>query len=166
MAVGVEVGSLYGHITSKEELLYDLISTASDQLLERLQAVLNPDDPPIQRLRALVEEMTRHHATHRAQSLIGAVEMRELLPHHHRKVLKQRDRVDSLFKELVADCVDTGYFAPSVNVSVTAYLLIGVSTSVAGWFDAEGPLTPDDIATMASEFALPEREAAPGAVEQ
>jgi TetR/AcrR family transcriptional regulator, cholesterol catabolism regulator len=156
MAVGVEVGSLYGHITSKEELLYDLISTASDQLLERLQAALDPDDPPIERLRALVEEMTRHHATHRAQSLIGAVEMRELLPQHRRKVLKQRDRVESLFKDLVAECVDTGYFSPDVNVTVTAYLLIGVCTSVAGWFDPKGPLTPDEIATMASEFALPE----------
>jgi AcrR family transcriptional regulator len=157
MAVGVEVGSLYGHITSKEELLYDLIRTASDQLLEQLQAVLDPGARPIERLRAVVEEMTRHHAIHRAQSLIGAVEMRELLPHHHRKVLKQRERVEALFKELVTECAKTGYFPPDVNVTVTAYFLIGVSTSVAGWFDPEGPLTPDDIAKMASQFGLPDR---------
>jgi AcrR family transcriptional regulator len=162
LAVGVEVGSLYGHITSKEELLYDLIRTASDQLLERLQGVVDPAASPIERLRAVVEEMTRHHAIHRAQSLIGAVEMRELLPHHHRRVLKQREQVESLFKELVTECVKAGYFAPDVNVTVTAYFLIGVSTSVAGWFDPEGPLTPDDIAVMASQFALPERPSAIG----
>jgi AcrR family transcriptional regulator len=162
MAVGVEVGSLYGHIASKEELLYDLIRSASDQLLEQLKNVVDTDDPPLERLRAAVEEMTRHHAEHREQSLIGSVELRELLPHHHRRVLKQREQVESLFKDLVTDCVKIGYFSDDANITVTAYFLIGVSTSVAGWYNPDGPLTPDDIAMMASEFALPDRRPARG----
>jgi AcrR family transcriptional regulator len=153
-------GTSLRHIAMAVGIEVDLIRTASDQLLEQLEAVVDPDESAVERLRAVVEELARHHAVHRAQSLIGAVEMRELLPHHRRSALKQRARVEGLFKDLVAECVQTGYFPPDANVTVTANLLIGVSTSVAGWFDPAGALTPNGVAAMASRLVLPDRQAA------
>ena len=36
--VGIQAGSLYNHITTKQELLFDLIKTHMDELLERTRS--------------------------------------------------------------------------------------------------------------------------------
>lgn len=154
--VGLEVGSLYRHFSSKEELLYNIIKTASDDFYTQLtDAVARAENDPVMRLRALVEETARYHAVHRAQSFVGSVEVRELTRLHYKHVMKQRNMTESLYKSVVSECVATGYFPEDTNVTVTANFVIGVGTSIASWFDPGGPLSPEEIATRAADFAVP-----------
>jgi AcrR family transcriptional regulator len=154
--VGLEVGSLYRHFPSKEDLLYNIIRTASDDFYARLtEAVARAGEDPVSRLRGLVEETARYHAVHRAQSFVGSVEIRELTRLHYKHVIKQRNMVESLYKSLLAECVQAGYFPAGTNVSITANFLISVGTSVAAWFDPSGALTPEEVARMAADFAVP-----------
>jgi TetR/AcrR family transcriptional regulator, cholesterol catabolism regulator len=158
--VGIEVGSLYRHFTSKEELLYNIIRKASDDFYARLtEAVARADDRPIARLRAVTEETARYHAVHRAQSFVGSSEVRELAPLHFKHVIKQRNMVEALYKSLVEECVGVGYYPKGTNVSITSNFVISVATSVAVWFDPSGPLTPERVARMAADFAVPEEPA-------
>lgn len=154
--VGLEVGSLYRHFSSKEELLYNIVRTASDEFYALLiEAVAKAGDDPVQRLHALVEETARYHAVHRAQSFVGTSEIRELTRPHYKHVIRQRTLVDSLYKALVAECIASGYYPRDLNISITASFLVSVGTGVAAWFNPSGRLTPEEVATMAADFAVP-----------
>jgi AcrR family transcriptional regulator len=154
--VGLEVGSLYRHFPSKEDLLYNIIRTASDDFYARLtEAVARADADPVSRLRALIEETARYHALHRAQSFVGSVEIRELTRLHYKHVIKQRNMVESLYKSLIAECVQIGYFPAGTNISITANFLVSIGTNVASWYDPSGALTPEEVARMAADFGVP-----------
>jgi AcrR family transcriptional regulator len=154
--VGVEVGSLYRHFASKEELLFSVIRGASDDFYASLTATLaKADEHPVARLRALTEETARYHALHGAQSLVGSFEVRELTRAHFKHVIGQRHLVEGLYKKLVEECIDEGYFPADTNPSVMANFVISTATSIATWYDPSGALGPDQIAAMAADFAVP-----------
>src|SRR4051812_45395283 len=44
--VGIQAGSLYNHITTKQDLLFDLIKVHMDELLERLDQALDGISDP------------------------------------------------------------------------------------------------------------------------
>lgn len=154
--VGIEVGSLYRHFSSKEELLFTLIHTATEAFLERLLDAMNSaGDDAVRRLHALVEETARTHAADRDQSLLGMLELRELTPEHYASALAQRDRAEELFKSSVVACREVGYYPGDVDVSVTAQFLASAGSSIAVWYREGGRLSPERIATMAADFAVP-----------
>lgn len=162
--VGIEVGSLYRHFASKEELLFNIVKSAGEDFYNSLvAAVSRADDDPVSRLRALVAETARYHAVHRAQSFVGTIEIRELSQLHHKQVIKQRNQVEELFKSLLIECIEVGYYPADLHVTITANFLLAVGTNVANWFDASGPLTEDQVAQLASDFAVPVRSVRPGA---
>lgn len=155
--VGIEVGSLYRHFTSKEELLYNIIRKASEDFYAQLiEAAARADDDPVARLRAVVQETARYHAEHREQSFVGGVEVRQLNELHYKHVIRQRNMVERLYKTLIEECLPVGYFPADTNISITANFALSVATSVAVWFDAAGPLSADQIGQMAADFVAPD----------
>jgi AcrR family transcriptional regulator len=155
--VGVEVGSLYRHFASKEELLFNVVKQASDEFYQTLTETLaNAPARPVARLRALTEETARYHAVHGAQSFVGTAEVRELTRLHHKHVMKQRSLVDSLFKSVVEECIAAGYFPADTNPSVASNFVISVATGVALWYNPAGPIKPDQVAALVADFAVPD----------
>src|SRR3954464_10947701 len=52
--VGIQAGSLYNHISTKQVLLFDLIKTHMEELLERLDAALDGTAPPVEQLKSFI----------------------------------------------------------------------------------------------------------------
>ncbi len=50
--VGIQVGSLYNHLTSKESLLYSIMSTIMEDLLREFDARLARTNDSVERLRS------------------------------------------------------------------------------------------------------------------
>jgi AcrR family transcriptional regulator len=155
--VGIEVGSLYRHFTSKEELLFNIIRKASEEFYAQLiEAAARAEDRPVARLRAVVEATARYHAEHREQSFVGGVELRQLNELHYKHVINQRNMVERLYKTLIEECVQVGYFPRGTNVSITSNFVLSVATSASVWFDPAGPLSVEQVGRMAADFALPD----------
>jgi AcrR family transcriptional regulator len=155
--VGVEVGSLYRHFASKEELLFSVVKQASEEFYQTLTVTLaGAPARPVARLRALTEETARYHAVHGAQSFVGTAEVRELTRLHYKHVMKLRALVDMLFKSVVEECIGAGYFAADTNPSVASNFVISVATGVALWYNPAGPIKPDQVAALAADFAVPD----------
>src|ERR1700758_1110271 len=52
--VGIQPGSLYNHISTKQELLFELVQEHIKELLRQLDLALKGKDQPVARLRAFV----------------------------------------------------------------------------------------------------------------
>ena len=154
--VGIEVASLYNHIDSKEELLFRIIETTSNEMLDELRKAIEaaPPGDPRQRLVQATAKNITYHACHPRNSFIGNVELRSLKPEHYAEAIRWRHDVEEIFVALVQECVQAGFLPADAQPKVIAFHLLALGTTVPAWFDESGPLTPDDIAASATELVL------------
>jgi AcrR family transcriptional regulator len=151
--VGIQVGSLYNHLTSKESLLYSIMSTIMEDLLREFDARVEPIGDSLERLRAGIEVHVFFHTARAREVFIGNSELRSLTPAHRRKVVKLRDAYERRFVEMIEKGVADGSFeAPDPKLAAWAILAIGTSTST--WYRPEGRLQLDDIAGLYTDLVL------------
>src|SRR3979411_79789 len=86
--VGIQVGSLYNHITSKGDLLFDIMETVMLDLIEEQRQVAQTSDV-VERVQQLVYHHIRFHGRRAEETFIGNSELRSLRP-------SQRIRIVSL----------------------------------------------------------------------
>jgi AcrR family transcriptional regulator len=159
--VGIEVGSLYNHISSKEELLFKLIETASLDLLGQLQEIAVSVADPVDRLLQLVRTTIVYHATHGRQSFVGYGELRALTREHRAKAVGWRNEMEQTVKDCLKACVAEQRLPADTDVTVSANLIVGMSTSPSTWFSTSGPRTPDEVADIAGLLLQPWLERRP-----
>ena len=151
--VGIQVGSLYNHLTSKESLLYSIMSKIIEDLLNELGARLATVTGSVDRLRTGIEVHVFFHTARAREVFIGNSELRSLTAAHRRKVVKLRDQYEQCFVEIIEQGVAEGTFrAP--DPKLTAWAILAVGTSPAAWFRPEGRLHLDDIAALYTDLIL------------
>ncbi|MBK5516716.1 TetR/AcrR family transcriptional regulator [Pseudomonas sp. TH10] len=73
---GVQVGSLYNHIDGKQQLLFELIYEAEQNLLAALKIVVNKADKPVAQMSAYVEQYFIHASLNKELHLLAVREKR------------------------------------------------------------------------------------------
>ena len=151
--VGIQVGSLYNHLTSKESLLYSIMSTIMEDLLREFDSRLAVVTDSVERLRAAIEVHVFFHTARAREVFIGNSELRSLTAAHRRKVVKLRDQYEERFVDIIERGVADGSFqAPDPKLTAWAILAVGTSTST--WFRADGRLQLEEIAALYTELVL------------
>ncbi|WP_028920990.1 TetR/AcrR family transcriptional regulator [Pseudonocardia acaciae] len=142
--VGIQVGSLYNHISGKEELLSGLMIGIMDDLLAAQRAVLRGREDPLDCLRASIDCHIRFHADRAREVFIGNSELRSLPPKDRRKVIAKRDQYETIIRDLVARLAETGR-AKVIDARLHSYAIVAMGTHVSTWYRPRGPLSLDQI---------------------
>jgi AcrR family transcriptional regulator len=153
--VGIQVGSLYNHISTKEDLLYDLIRTHMDELFLQFNAAMEAVEAlgPEQRLRAFVAFHVTYHIVRKREVFIGASELRSLEPNHYEEIVSLRRR----YERRLIDILDLGEAAGLFrcgDARVAAYGILSMLTGVCTWFRPHGRLTTEQVIAIYSDQVL------------
>lgn len=155
-AVGIKAASLYNHFRSKEDILWDLIQRAFDDLEQgRLAAMegLGPlSDDPQARLDAFYRAHVRFHAINRASADVINRQIRALSPERFASSVALRDEYQRHLQEILVDGVRCGAFAVR-DVRVTTFSLLGMGMGVATWYRSDGPLGLDQVCDIYAQLA-------------
>lgn len=151
--VGIQVGSLYNHLTSKESLLYSIMSTIMEDLLREFDARLAAVTDSVEQLRAAIEVHVFFHTARAREVFIGNSELRSLTTAHRRKVVKLRDQYEERFVDIIEQGVADGSFV-APDPKITAWAILAVGTSTSTWFRPDGRLQLEDIASLYTELVL------------
>lgn len=151
--VGIQVGSLYNHLTSKESLLYSIMSKVIEDLLNELDARLEKVTTAVDRLRTAIEVHVFFHTARAKEVFIGNSELRSLTNAHRRKVVKLRDQYEERVVDIVEQGVADGSFE-SADPKLAAWAILAVGTSTSTWFRPDGRLQLEDIAGLYTELVL------------
>lgn len=152
--LGMQGGSLYAHISGKEELLVEIVNQAARQfdaaLLPLMDADLNPEDK--------LREAMRRHLIVVADNLDSATvffhEWKHLAPESYQKVTDWRDTIDRFYRELVQEGVHKGAFRADLDVKMTAYLILSAVNWTYTWYHAGGSLDAGAIADQYAQMLL------------
>jgi AcrR family transcriptional regulator len=149
--IGVKGPSLYNHLKSKQEILVDIMVTTMQELLAQFDKANSTGGPP-ERLREVMAEHVRYHATHPRDVRIGNREIPSLEEPAHELVLSLRNEYERKWRDLIQEGLESGDFSiPSVRVAVYAILEMGIG--VAQWYRPDGSLSLDQIAELYAEMA-------------
>jgi AcrR family transcriptional regulator len=152
-AVGLQAGSLYNHIDSKEALLFELLGSIMAELLEELERRLAEIDDPAEQLDAFVALHLDFHTRRKAEVFIGNMELRSLSPKRRRQVVALRDSYERRLRAIIERGNAEGRFrAPDPALAASA--LIAMLTGPASWWRPGGRLSAADLAARYRRFAF------------
>jgi len=154
-AVGLQKGSLYHHIASKEELLHEVMMTGVTQLGQCLQAVADSDLPPDEKLHQLITTHILYAAENVDIATVVLFEHQAVLgfPALREQYVASRDSFESQFRKVIQQGVDSGHFRP-VDVPIVAQTLLGAHNWLVMWYRPEGRLSPQEIANVIADTFL------------
>jgi AcrR family transcriptional regulator len=150
--VGIQVGSLYNHITSKGELLFDIMETVMLALLDDQRQVAQEPDV-VERMRLLVYHHVKFHGERAKEVFIGNSELRSLNRQQRARIVSLRHEYEEMFQKELNDGIRQGKFQP-VDVHVTAYGILAMTTWVSSWYSPRGRLSLEEIADIYSDMVL------------
>lgn len=152
--VGIQVGSLYNHISGKEELLTDIMVSVMDELLEAVHKSIDNAEPgAVSKFKAAVDCHLRYHAEHAREVFIGNSELRALSDGDLEKVLQKRAEYEKLLQSLVKDVAkETG--APVLDTKLQTYSILAQGAHVSSWYKPGGPKSLDKVVNTYITMAL------------
>jgi AcrR family transcriptional regulator len=151
--VGIEAGSLYNHISSKQDLLFQLIQKATYDLMITVSGQVDAaGEDPVERLAAAVRAHVVFCCVHSTQALVGDRELRALIPENFAETRKRRDEYEALFIGILEEGMRRELFRP-LDSHTICFGILGLS-NVALWYSPTGRLTDAEIADSYADFVL------------
>jgi TetR/AcrR family transcriptional regulator, cholesterol catabolism regulator len=143
-ASGVKVGSLYNHISSKEDLLHQVMGGIIDDLMGLLEGALKTPGDVVDVLAAVIDCHVRFHATRAQEAFIGNTSLRSLPEELRQVIVDKRNAYEKIIQDLIVQAGDEG-LAEVLEPRLQTYTLVALGTNVASWYRPEGRLTLDEV---------------------
>lgn len=152
--LGMQGGSLYAHISSKEELLIEIVNQASRQFDEALFTLRAEAMPADQKLREAMYRHIRVVADNMDSATVFFHEWKHLSPEAYARVTGWRDTIDAFYRELITQGVQEGTLRADLDIKMTAYLVLSAVNWAYTWYRPGGSLAPRDVAEQFADMLL------------
>jgi AcrR family transcriptional regulator len=151
--VGIQAGSLYNHISTKQELLFDLVQDHMNDLLRELDVALADKTDPADRLRAFVAFHVTYHMTRKREVFIANSELRSLEPKHYDAMVAMRGIYEQRLAQILSEGVADGVFEVG-DVQVATFAILALLTGLCSWYRPGGRLTREAIIAAHEKLVL------------
>ena len=158
-ALGMNRGSLYHYIESKDDLLWSIVSGALDRLCDRVAPILESDETAAIRLRRAIAEHLAFAAEHGDELSLVQIELRSLSEERRRLIVSRRDAYEARWRLVIQDGIAAGALR-STDVRLTGIAILSACNWFTQWYREDGPLTVDEIAQAFADLFVGSAEAA------
>jgi AcrR family transcriptional regulator len=149
--IGMVQGSLYNHISTKQELLFTLISEHMRNLLEHADVALEHAKTPSEQLAAFVNFHVNYHIDRKLEVFICYSELRSLEPQNFQAVVAMRRDYEKKLIAILKAGSDQGMFTIA-NPQVAAFGILSMLTGILNWYKPDGRLSPKQISEIYLEM--------------
>lgn len=151
--VGIQAGSLYNHISTKQDLLFDLVQDHINDLLRELDLALEGKADPVEKLRAFVAFHVTYHMTRKREVFIANSELRSLDAKNYDAVVALRGAYEQRLAQILTDGASDGVFEV-VDIQVATFAILALLTGLCTWYRPGGRLTRDAIIAAHEKLVL------------
>jgi AcrR family transcriptional regulator len=141
----IEGGSLYSHISGKQDLLYEIVLRGSEQFLQAAREALASSGSA----RAQLRELMRRHLAIMADSTPRAIvhfhEWRHLDPERQAVIRGRRDEYEGYIRQIIRNGVASGEFVPSDERLISLQVLSLLNWTYQ-WYTPGGTWNAHDLA--------------------
>ncbi len=152
-AVGLQKGSLYHYISSKEQLLFKIFERSTGELTQELEAIVASGDPPTAQLYRAIEAHLTALCEHLDIYSVYLSERRVLSGRTHSRVRAEGERHARLLEHIIQQGVAAKDFR-AVDSKMAAHAILGMCNWLYQWYSPNGRLKPQEIAGIFSDLVV------------
>lgn len=153
-SVGILKGSLYYYITSKEDLLYEIIQGVHEEALKNLDLVAALDGDALQKIRAFVVVHFKNNAENLVKMGVFFKDFRSLGGERREVIVQERDMYDSFLRNLIRAAQKEGTVCADLDPKLTAITILGMLNWVYQWYRPDGDMDALEIANLYGDFVV------------
>lgn len=142
--VGIQVGALYNHFQTKQDVLATMMRRHMEELLAAWDDAYDAGDPPLQALESFTRFHVRYHMDRHNEVFIAFMELRSLEDENFQAVEALRKAYEYRVRDILRQGQEQGVFNIS-DPHVSAMALIAMLTGVTTWFKPGGRLSTEQI---------------------
>lgn len=155
-ACGISKSLIYHYYPSKEDILYAVMASHIDQLIDDVELVLGKSGPPIQRLRLLLYTFMDRYVGAASRQKVLLNELAHLTDQARVDIIGKQRRIIDAVQRLVVE-IRPDLAADPARARGQTMLLFGMINWTHIWFDPKGPLSAHDVAEMAFQTFIGRR---------
>jgi AcrR family transcriptional regulator len=152
-AVNLQKASLYHHVSSKQEILVEILEQALQLLLTRISTITDQNISADQKLHLMIREYLLILVENIDLASVLLFEHRALERRQQSRHIPNRDKFESLWKDVMAEGVSAKIFQCDDPALATRALLGQLNWTIT-WYDPRGPKTIEQIADSYSKMFL------------
>jgi AcrR family transcriptional regulator len=152
--LGILKGSLYYHIKSKEEMLFEIILRGHREIREFVDSALRYPGTPLQRIRLFVQLDMTYCASNIPRIGLFFNDFRALSDGHRATVVALRDEYMQQLHDLIVEGQHSGLVCRDLNPRVTTINILVIKNSVPIWYRPDGPLSPSALGEALADFVV------------
>ena len=154
--LGLRPSSIYGHVKSKQELLFRVMERLMDEVLAHANEALSKAGEPDELVRRLV--VTNICQPGPSETALLQSELKNLQPRHRATITRKQREYRNLWLRVLNDGQKQGVF--NIKDQKLAFLGIdGALIHIERWFNSSGSLTRLDVAAVFVDWILHENPA-------
>jgi TetR/AcrR family transcriptional regulator, cholesterol catabolism regulator len=150
---GLLSGSLYAHIRTKEDLLFEIVNGIADDFLQRLEAALNADGSATDKFRRALRAHIEVVADNLDAAAVFSHEWRALSEERRDVIREKRNLYEKLWDRLIQEGIERGEFQTS-HRKFSRIVVLSVANWLYQWYDPEGELSPVQVAEHLADVLL------------
>ncbi|MCL6452544.1 MAG: TetR/AcrR family transcriptional regulator [Alicyclobacillus sp.] len=150
---GMLSGSLYAHIRTKEDLLFEITDEIADQFLDEMKAVAGRSLPPDALLRQGLAAHLRVVSTHLDAASVFMHEWRGLSPDRRRVIQEKRDAYEQMWAGILEAGAAAGVFRRE-GLRFARLVVLSVANWSYQWLHPGGVLSAEQLADQLAEVLL------------
>lgn len=143
--LGLLGSSLYSHVTSKEDLLVDVVERGSELFTASAARAATTGGAGADRLRELIAGHVDVVVDHIDEVRTFLNEARFLEPEQRRRVVQARDAYEAEFRSAIADGISDGSLDWEVEPKLAGIMVLSILNALERWYDPGGPLARGDL---------------------
>jgi AcrR family transcriptional regulator len=152
-AVNLQKASVYHHVSSKQQILFELLNRGLQILTRKVEDAIGNPGPPEDQLRKAIQSYLIALTENQELTSVLLLEYRSLEPEYLVRHVKERDRFEQIWHDLIQSGVDQGAFECE-HPSMSARALLGVMNWTVTWFRYDGPMSAGEIANQIADLFL------------
>ncbi len=160
--VGIQAGALYNYTPDKQSLLFDLMQSHMQELLQAREANRSGEGPLAQ-LEGFVRFHIRFHLPRQQAVFVSYMELRNLDPANFSEIERLRTQYEDELQAILDEGDRLGVF-DLPDSKITTLAIIAMLTGICNWYREDGRLSATEI--EADYWTLVRKSVGLDAVEQ
>jgi TetR/AcrR family transcriptional regulator, cholesterol catabolism regulator len=153
-AVGIDRASLYYYVSSKEDLLIELVREPLTNIEKRINAILSKPEPPDQMLRNAIVSHLESYEAGWPESFVFLSQNIEELGRSANDFAELAKRYHAALMRIIRDGQHAGVFRADVDASVVMHGILGMCNWVHRWYHPSGRNSLSEIGEMFASMII------------
>ena len=150
---GISSSIIYHYFKNKEEMLFEIVHSATNDLIQSLREIEDRNSDPVECLREMLKEQSVIYSLKgKKEAKILAFDSHQLRGKRGEIIRKLQYDIYDIYKRKIQEIKDKKLLRDDIDLTVLTFSIFGIINSFHGWYKNSGCLSEEEVAENMERF--------------